>query len=142
MISQRPALRHPPQGKPRSRVSGTFRGPLLPRQPPRPSGPRAPSSPPLTASRPCWTFRSPEPHTMRLPGNGLESKLCGIFVMAMTFREKTVTSSSFCRFCNPSQPATDSFMNFYSFGSVRERYSREHSFLMDLRLLVTYYQRV
>lgn len=71
--------------------------------------------------RPCWMLRSTQPHTMQLPGNGLESELCGIFVMAMPFMGKTVTSSSFCRFCNPSQPATDSFMNFYSFGSIRER---------------------
>lgn len=84
------------------------------------------------ATQPCWMLRSTQPHTMQLPGNELESKLCGIFVMAMTSMEKTVTSSRFCRFCNPSQPATDSFMNFYSFGSVCERYGTEHRFLMDL----------
>lgn len=90
----------------------------------------APNSTPCThiASRPQPISRFARPHTMQLPGNGLDSNLCGIFVMAMTFVEKTVTSSSSCRLCNPSQAATDSLVNFYSFGSVCERYSQEQSF--------------
>lgn len=96
---------------------------------PQPAGPRAPSP---AASQPPPIWGSAQPHTMQRPGNGLESKLCGIFVMAVTFVEKAVTSCSFCRLCNPSQPATASLVNFYSFGSIRQRYSREQSFLMDL----------
>lgn len=94
----------------------------------------APSSTPCThiASQPQPVLRFTQPHTMQLPGNGLDSNLCGIFVMAVAFMEKTVAPSSLCRLCNPSQPATDSFMNFYSFGSVCERYSREQSFQVDL----------
>lgn len=118
------------------RVLGTSWGPLPPRQPtpggtPHPSGPRAHPSAPCRLPTPLDAEIRSASHNAA-SWEWIRKQAVWYICYGHDFQGETVTSSSFCRFCNPSQPATDSFMNFYSFGSVQERRRRERSFLMDL----------